>query len=356
MGMTLEAVEEAYHQFFRGQAICRPRIDIQIPTKDPSKLFQWGTMEGGSTASGYFAIRMKSDILYEQEYLGVRTEEKYCLRPGLYCGLILLIGVQSGEPLALIHDGYLQHMRSGARPGIGVKYMAREDAEVVGMLGSGGMARSHAEAFCLVRKIKRIQVYSPTREHREVYAREMSEQLKVEVEAMDEPRKAFRGAHIISDCTDSLRPPIIGQWLEKGCHITTVHGDRGLDEEAVRRIGVCLRAGTAPAPEGWPEFRPREHLRYALPGNEAVTINSKRKKSGKQARSLSALDRPVFLEDFLAGKSPGRRTPEDITYWENGNLQGLVFYPVAARVYELAKEKGLGREIPTEWLLQDIRD
>ena len=50
---------------------------------------QWGTMEGGSTG-GYFAIRMKSDIIYETEYKGALTQEKYCMRPGLYCGLILL--------------------------------------------------------------------------------------------------------------------------------------------------------------------------------------------------------------------------------------------------------------------------
>ena len=47
---------------------------------------------------------------------------------------------------------------------------------------------------------------------------------------------------------------------------------------------------------------------------------------------------------------------QQITYSERGNIQGAQFFAVAGRVYELAKEKGLGREIPTEWLLQDIRD
>ena len=56
--------------------------------------------------------------------------------------------------MALINDGYLQHMRVGADSGIGAKYMAREDAEVVGMIGSGGMARSHVEAFLLARRSK----------------------------------------------------------------------------------------------------------------------------------------------------------------------------------------------------------
>ncbi|HEY6200492.1 MAG TPA: ornithine cyclodeaminase family protein, partial [Candidatus Binatia bacterium] len=104
MEIAMRALEEAYAQIAREEAVCRPRIDIQIPTSDPNKVYQWGTMEGGSI-SGYFAIRMKSDVIYEQEYNGAVTQEKYCVRPGNYCGLILLTSIQNGEPLALINDG-----------------------------------------------------------------------------------------------------------------------------------------------------------------------------------------------------------------------------------------------------------
>src|SRR6185312_13912036 len=140
--------------------------------------------EGGSTA-GYFAIRMKSDIIYETRYNGSITQEKYCTRPGLYCGLILLTSVETGEPLAFIHDGHLQHMRVGADGGIGVKYMANEDAAVVGMLGTGGMARTHMEAFWAVRTIRKLQVFSPTRENREKFGREMAAKYNMEVEVCD---------------------------------------------------------------------------------------------------------------------------------------------------------------------------
>src|SRR3954468_5460094 len=144
MEMTIAALEEAYRGIASKDAGCRPRIDIRIPTSDPAKNYQWGSMEGGSTA-GYFAIRMKSDIIYETEYEGVVTQEKYCVRPGLYCGLILLTSIENGEPLAFINDGHLQHMRVGGDGGIGVKYLAHEDAEVVGILGSGGMAHTHMQ-------------------------------------------------------------------------------------------------------------------------------------------------------------------------------------------------------------------
>lgn len=352
MESAMASLEEAYKQVARGEAVCRPRIDIRIPTRDPQKVYQWGTMEGGSV-SGYFAIRMKSDIVYEREYEGARTQEKYCVEPGKFCGLILLVNIENGEPVALINDGYLQHMRVGADSGIGVKYMAREDAEVVGMLGSGGMARSHAESFRLARKIKKIQVYSPTKAHREQYAREVSDRLGIEVAAVDNPRDVYRGAHIIAGCTDSAVPIIIGKWLEEGTHVTCIGGKP--DEETLKRIDVSLRLGNAPAPWGLPEMGlADEYITYAaLPGEDTAF---KMKARGKRGHGTVAEDRAVLLAELLSGKKRGRTSPRQITYSERGNIQGAQFFAVAGKVYELAKKKGLGREIPTEWLLQDIRD
>ena len=348
MVLTMTALEDAYRELFVTKAVCRPHVQIHIPTSDSAKKFRWGTMEGGSAASGYFAIRMKSDITYEQEYAGVKTEEKYCLRPGLFCGLILLINVQNGEPLALMNDGYLQHLRVGADAGIGVKYMAREDSKTIGMMGSGGMARTYSDAIASVRPVKRIQVYSPTKSHREEFAHEVSEKLKIEVNPVEEPRKVFEGADIIAGCTDSGVPVIPGKWLEKGMHVVNVAG--GLDDEGLQRVDVALRFGSAPAPVGLPEFRLHdEAIKYAaLPEQRPSRI--------KRSHGIVGGKRVVFLEDLLAGRSQGRTSSDEITYSARGNLQGVQFYSVAAKVYERARDKGLGRQIPTEWLLQDIRD
>jgi alanine dehydrogenase len=67
-------------------------------------------------------------------------------------------------------------------------------------------------------------------------------------------------------------------------------------------------------------------------------------------------DKRVTLADLALGKAEGRTNPAQITYSERGNLQGAQFFAVAGRIYELAKHAGLGRQIPTEWFLQDIRD
>jgi ornithine cyclodeaminase/alanine dehydrogenase-like protein (mu-crystallin family) len=352
MEIAMRALEEAYVDVARSKAVCRPRIDIQIPTKDPRKVYQWGTMEGGSS-SGYFAIRMKSDVIYEREYEGARTQEKYCVRPGKFCGLILLVNIENGEPVALINDGYLQHVRVGADSGIGAKYTAREDARVVGMIGSGGMARSHVEAFLLARKIKRIQVFSPTKAHREQYAKEMAEKYGIEAVPLDNPRAVYNGADIVAGCTDSAVPIIVGDCLEEGTHITCIGGTP--DEETLRRIDVSLRLGNAPAPWGLPEFGlADEYLTYAAMPERGNGFQMKQ--AGKRGHGAVAEDRAILLAELLSGKKKGRTSPKQITYSERGNVQGAQFFAVAGKAYELAKTKGLGKEIPTDWLLQDIRD
>jgi alanine dehydrogenase len=353
MEMTLDALEESYLALAAGEAVCRPRIDIRIPTSAPGKNYQWGTMEGGSTA-GYFAIRMKSDIIYETEYNGTVTQEKYCTRPGLFCGLILLTSIENGEPLAFLNDGHLQHMRVGGDGGIGVKYMANEEAEVVGMLGSGGMARTHMQAFTRVRTIKKLQVFSPTKENREAFGREMAAKYNIEVKVCEKPEDVYKGAHIIAALTDSALEVTDGSLLEPGAHILVVGGTGRPDDASLQKVDVYLRFGDTPAPVGHPELATdAEHIGY-----EARPIESKhgdgRRSRRKHGNALP--DKRVTLADLVQGRAKGRTSSEQITYSERGNLQGAQFYAVAGKVYEEAKRAKLGREIPTEWFLQDIRN
>lgn len=307
-------------------------------------------MEGGST-SGFFAIRIKSDIVYEQEYQGVRTQEKFAGRPGRYCGLILLTDIETGTLLAIINDGYLQHLRVAADSAIGADIMARRNSQVLGMLGSGGMAHSHLEALLQVRSIKQLRVYSPTAAHREAFAREAQERYRIEAVAMDEPRNVYRGADILAACTDSAMPVIRGEWLEPGMHVVSIGGRP--DTMAQQRFDVTLRLGTAPAPVGRPEFATAdEYLSYVARPDDPFW----RQFRWKTRAPIVSEHRNIMLADVLQGKSRGRSTDEQITYSERGNIQGAQFFAVAAVVYKEALRQGIGRELPTEWFLQDIRD
>ncbi len=354
MEATIEALEESYKNLAIGEAVCRPRIDIRIPTSDPAKNYQWGTMEGGST-SGYFAIRMKSDIIYEQNYNGVTTQEKYCTKPGLFCGLILLTSIENGEPLAILNDGVLQHMRVGADGGIGAKYMANEDAEVIGMLGSGGMARTHMQAFNAVRTIKKLQVFSPTKANREKFAEEMRHRYNIEVKVCDKPEDIYKGAHIVAGLTDSAVPVLNGSLLEKGTHLVNIGGGAKPDAASMERVDVYLRFGDAPAPVGHPELATdAEHLGYeAKPDAPKYGTGSNR---GVRGYGVMLPEKRITLADLINGKAKGRTSSDQITWSERGNLQGAQFYAVAGKVYEAAKRAGLGYEIPTSLFLQDIRN
>ena len=355
MSATMAALEQSYIDLVSSHGVCRPRIDIQIPTPEEGKTYQWGTMEGGSTR-GYFAIRMKSDVVVQENDGDIPTEDKYCVRPGRWCGLIFLTSIENGEPLAIINDGVLQHMRVGADGGIGVKYMSRKDAEVVGMLGSGGMSRSHMQSFTCVRDIKKLQVFSPTKANREAFADEVRATYGIEVVVCDAPEQVYRGADILAALTDATSPVTEGELVEPGTHVVVIGGSGGPDDVLMGRIDASLRFGNAPEPWGLERFKTaKSRLTYvAMTDAEAETAMSPDAKRG--GRGVIAEDKVVWLADIVAGRSQGRTSDDQITYSERGNLQGAQFHAVAGHVYEQAIEAGAGYQIPTEWLLQDIRD
>jgi ornithine cyclodeaminase/alanine dehydrogenase-like protein (mu-crystallin family) len=356
--------EEAFRKIPNGGAIHRPRIDMYMPCDRDDGYYRWGSMEGANDA--FFAIRMKSDIItWPKTPDGNWTEDKYCREPGTYCGLIFLLSTRNAEPLAFINDGMLQHMRVGGGAGVGAKYLSREDSHVVGMIGSGGMARSYLEAFATVRDIRMCKVYSPNPKNREIYAEEMSRKLGIEVVAVDEPREAVRGADILSTCTNSMKPVYDPDWIEPGMHVTNL-SRREVSDRAISKFDVVVRQGTAglqmrqterfqaergfsPAAfiGGTPEQMQQIPERNPEPGFGGDSPEfTDRGKGG---------DKPDFA-DLVSGKAEGRTRPDQVTFYRNVGNQGLQFSSVGGWVYSLARERGMGREIPTEWFLQDIRD
>ena len=289
---------------------------MRIPTGDGRSVYQWGTMEGGSARSGYYAIRMKSDILTEEEYHGNTTHEQYCVQPGTYMGLVLLLSVRNGEPLALLNDGVLQHTRVAADSAIGVKYGANHDAKVLGMIGSGGMARSHLEAILSVRKLELVQVYSPTKANRERYAAEMAELYGINVTPVDSSEAACKGADIVTGCTDAVGPVIAGRDLGPGTHVTSIGGRP--DQDAKDKFTKWLRLGDATVPQSNPAWGTRdEYVYYMARPNDPVW---KEHQHGKKAWNLSGIEpKVVSLAQVISGQAVVRSDHNDITFSERGN-------------------------------------
>lgn len=345
--------EVAFRGLEDGTSIHRPRIDMYMPSERTDGYYRWGTMEGWY--DGVFAIRMKSDVITWPKTRDGKgwTEEKYCVQPGTYCGQIMLFSSQNGEPLAIINDGVLQHMRVGAGAGIGVKHLAKPDASSVGMLGSGGMARTFLEAFCAVRPIKVCKVFSPTISNREAFASEMSTRLGIEVIAVSTAREAVAGMDILSTATDSMSPTFDASWLEPGMHVAML-GPCEISPEAEARFDVKIRQGigglTIPESE-----RIRSEIGMSPMAWIAGTKEQMERLPTKTNGSGFRGDYPDFCDLFFE-RAKGRTSTDQITFYHNMGNQGLQFAAVGGLVYRKVKQKGSGSSIDTAMFLQDIRD
>ncbi len=257
-------------------------------------------------------------------------------------------------PLAIMNDGFVQHMRVGAAAGLTAKYVSRKDSKILGMIGSGGMARTYAWAFSRVRNLSLIKVYSPTPAHREQYSEEIGKKLGVDVKTVDTPEQAVKGSDIVSTCTDSLVPVLKAEWLERGMHVFNVRQNE-IGMEVMGRADVLVRLGDPTLRFG--EELPSGIIRgaddifsYAI-GSDQEIARIPHSPYGR----VTQFD-GVTLIDIMAGRARGRTNDGEITCVNNQGTQGLQFAAVGAAVYEVAKAKNLGIAVPTEYFLQTIRD
>ena len=342
----IEALDTGYRDLVNERANYRGRYDFFVPNDDPKLMYRWGTMEGASRSFETFAIRMKSDML---EWPDGKTVEKYCVQPGTFCGFVMVFSTRNGEPMAIINDGIIQHMRVGACAGLGVKYLSREDASTVGIFGSGGMARTYLLAFNEVRKIKKVKVYSPTKKNREAYADEMSKKLGIEIIAVEEPKEVLRGADIVATCTDSIEVLVSDpDLIESGMHLTCVKANEW-SPEIVGNSDLVVRMG-----------RPTVNLdagQIRIGGEAAVVAGhaAEIKRIVNPKVDIFSKEYPL-LTDVMSGKLKGRTDKNQVTFFANSGTQGLQFAATAGYVVREAKQRGLGQEIPTDWFLQNIRD
>lgn len=341
----IEVLDRAYRANAGGTGVSAPRLDLQAAANPRDETYQLGVVAG--LTERYGAIRIKSDMTWQRVVGGRPRKEKYCVAPGTWLGLVLLFSIEDGALLAILHDGLLQKMRVGADSAIGARYLARGDAETLGILGAGGMARTHLEALTAVRPIRRVRIFSPTPVNREALAAE-ARQRGLDAAALDRPENVLAAADIVCACTSAIGPVIHGRDLRPGTHITAIGGT--LDADASARIDVALRLGSATAPAELPDWGFEEEcLSFVPPTGKATSGGTRRFADVPPGRRF-------MLAELLADPSRGRTSAEQITFSERGNIHGLQFAAAAGLAYERARAAGIGEVLPSECFLETIRN
>ncbi len=351
MPLCLEALESLFRELARGDAVGMGRMDMYVPSGQESPYHRLALMVGGSRKDGYACIRIISDMVSWPMERGHRRENKYAREPGTWCGLLLLFSTRDGTPVAMMNDGRLQHDRVGAGAGLGARYLAREDSRTVAMIGSGGMARSYLDALCQVRPIAKVSVFSLNPANAQGYAEEMRQRHGIEVEVAADARTAVRGADIVCCCASAIEPVFFADWLEPGMTVIDVNRN-SVEPGFLHAVDVAVRPGDATP---YLENLPPEAF-YARGGYLGYVAGQEEERALVPRVNLTReiVDIPK-LPDLMSGRIPGRTSPEQTAWFMNIGAIGPQFSAVTGAVYERARDAGLGREIPTDLFLENIR-
>ena len=224
MDDCISALEEAFIGLAQGRGAFRRRSDICTPTNYAGGgMYVLKSMDGVIPELGVGAIRINSDIVTFPEINGSQRKVKVPAAPDQrYTGLILLFSTTTGEPLAIFPDGVIQPMRVGATSALGAKCLARENSKIVAILGSGGQARSQVRAIVCVHPVKEIRCYSPRKENRDLFAKEMSPVVGIAIKPTETAEAAVSGADIVLGATNSMAPVFKPEWIEKGMHLSAI--------------------------------------------------------------------------------------------------------------------------------------
>lgn len=333
MPSCIDALESAYTEFAAGRAAQRERQHTEFRVGDDTT-YSLKSMDAILPSVGLAVLRLTTDLLRFPVIDDIARKKKVPVAGlGGYLGLVLVFGTQTGRLEAVFPDGYLQPIRVGATSGLGIKYLARTDAPVVGLLGTGRQAEAQLMAACAVRTVRRVKVYSPNIEHRTSFASLMSKSSGVEVTPVSTAREAFEGADIALSATSSRRPTFRADWMRCGMHIGTIESLE-LDEEALRKADLVA-----------------VHSRRV--GHRFLS-KSRVEPMEDGAPPVGTWDGYAELAEIIGSQRAGRTGQKQLTLFCNNVGTGLQFAAVAALILGRARTQGLGREVPSEWFLQSI--
>jgi len=327
MDEEIVAIERAFRELGEDVAKNSPRARLRVPWKEEGGQYYFNNIMGLVPGVKSMALRIDSSFSRQVKVDG-KSRTVY---PGDFVGLVFLFDMDTCELLAIMDDHAISTLRVGATSGVATKHLARKDSAVMGLIGSGEQAKTQLTAAVAVRPIKKVKVYSPTRANRERFAREMSRECGIEVAAVDSAETAVRESDIVTAATNTVDPVIEGRWLADGTHVNSIVGGDGymkrreLDDETIRRAGLIVVG-----------YKPQ------------IVIDKQAEFADRLERGIVKLEDLHELGELVTGKCRGRKDEREITLFKNNTGMGIQFAATARLVYEKAKEKNIGAELPLD--------
>jgi alanine dehydrogenase len=239
--------------------------------------------------------------------------------------VIVAFDPDTGQPVALLDGTAITAIRTGACSALSARLLARPDADVLAILGTGVQARSHARAMCRVMPIRQIRVAGRDYAKAAALAAELSDTLQTRAQAVETYREALQGAGIACATTHAAEPVIRRSWLTAGVHVTSVgYGGREIDDATVADALVCVesrRSALAPFPSGSNDL--------LIPIRDGV---------------ITADHIHAELGELVAGIKPGRNSPDQITLYKSVGV-AVQDAAAAALVLVAAQKQRIGEEI-----------
>ena len=347
MRSVIERLESLYGDLGAGSAVYRGRTDLFAPTiadigGEHPAAHQFKTLDGAIPRRGVASIRVTSDIVAFPLVDGKRRRIKAPVAEGKsYVGLVFLFSSATGELIGILQDGLLQRFTVGAINAIGAKHLSRSNARRVGLIGAGNQAGPQLEALKEVRDIQSVCVYSPDGSEAQAFADRMSAQLGMRMTIAASAKEAVDGVDIAVTATNSREPFFDAEWLQPGMHLSCMQRDEPKDD-CFRKADVVVF-----------HTRMKEH--------EFVSTDFKEM---ERRYNFVMRDHPPReidwnnypdLGELVGGRTRGRESEKDITFFLNSTGVGAQFTEVASFIYEAAVERGLGDTIPTRWFNESIQ-
>jgi ornithine cyclodeaminase/alanine dehydrogenase-like protein (mu-crystallin family) len=256
---------------------------------------------------------------------GFVAEKQYTYVAGKIRFLVLLYEMATGDLAAQIEADYMGQCRTGAASGVATKFMARGDARVAAIIGTGGQARTQLEAVAGVRKLDMARAYGRDVARREKFCADMAKRLKIPVYAAGSAAEAIKGADIVCTATTASHPVVTGSDITAGMHINAIGVNHAHKQEL--DAAVVGRADLIAVDSVEQSRQEAGDLIMAFGQDESKWASVK------------------LLADIVDGKIPRRPNESTITLFKSNGIASWDL-GAAVRVWTLAREKGLGRKLP----------